>query len=82
MEEQIIQILAEINPEIISYSGNDMAMEGIIDSLTVINILTRIEDEFHIEIDVKYVIAENFANKEAIIRMVRHVLGEKKENKE
>ena len=53
-----------------------MMEDGIIDSFTVINVVSDLEDEFDIEIDAKYVIAENFRNKEAIIALVQKLLEE------
>ena len=53
-----------------------MMEDGIIDSFTVINVISDIEDEFDIEIDAKYVVAENFKNKEAIIALVQKLLEE------
>lgn len=76
MEEKILEILEDINEDIISYDGNDMYGEGVITSVEVLDIVSDIEDEFDIEIDAKYVVAENFANKEAIIALVKKIAGE------
>ena len=76
MEEKILEILEDINEDIISYEGDDMYTEGVITSVEVLDIVSDIEDEFDIEIDAKYVIAENFANKEAIIALVKQIAGE------
>ena len=73
MEEKILEILEDINEDIISYDGDDMYGEGVITSVEVLDIVSDIEDEFDIEIDAKYVIAENFANKEAIISLVKKI---------
>lgn len=75
MEEKILEILEEINEEIISYDGDDMYGEGVITSVEVLDIVSDIEDEFDIEIDAKFVVAENFANKEAIIALVKEIIG-------
>ena len=74
MEEIILEILEDINEEIISYDGDDMYGEGVITSVEVLDIVSNIEDEFDIEIDAKYVISENFANKEAIIELVKRIM--------
>ena len=75
MEEKILEILEEINEDIISYDGDDMYGEGVITSVEVLDIVSDIEDEFDIEIDAKFVVAENFANKEAIIALVKEIIG-------
>lgn len=74
MEEKILEILEDVNEDILDYDGNDMYGEGVITSVEVLDIVSNIEDEFDIEIDAKYVIAENFANKEAIIALVKMII--------
>ena len=76
MEEKVLEILEEYCEEAISYTGDNMMEEGIIDSFTVINIVSELEDVFEIEVDAKYVVAENFRNKEAIIDLVRRLTEE------
>lgn len=76
MEEKILEILEEHCEEALDYDGDSMMEDGVIDSFTVINVVSDLEDEFDIEIDAKYVIAENFRNKEAIIELVRKLLEE------
>lgn len=74
MEEQVLEILEEYCEEALDYTGDNMMEEGVIDSFTVINIVSELEDAFDIEIDAKYVVAENFRNKEAIIELVRQLV--------
>ena len=76
MEEKILEILEEHCEEALDYDGDSMMEDGVIDSLTVINLVSDLEDEFDIEIDAKYVIADNFRNKEAIIALVKKLLEE------
>lgn len=76
MEEKILEILEEHCEEALDYDGESMMEDGIIDSFTVINLISDLEDEFDIEIDAKYVVAENFKNKEAIIALVQKLLEE------
>lgn len=74
MEEKVLEILEEYCEEALDYEGENMMEEGVIDSFTVINIVSELEDVFDIEIDAKYVVAENFRNKEAIIDLVKRLL--------
>ena len=76
MQERILEILSEYCEEALTYNGDSMMEDGIIDSFTVINVVSDLEDEFDIEIDAKYVIAENFRNKEAFIALVQKLLEE------
>lgn len=74
MEDKVLEILEEYCEEALTYEGDNMMEEGIIDSFTVINIVSELEDVFDIEVDAKYVVAENFSNKEAIIELVRRLV--------
>ncbi len=76
MEERVLEVLEEYCGEALDYEGDNMMEEGVIDSFTVINIVSELEDVFDIEIDAKYVVAENFRNKEAIIELVRRLTEE------
>ena len=76
MEEKVLEILEEYCEEAIDYTGDNMMEEGVIDSFTVINIVSELEDAFDIEVDAKHVVADNFRNKEAIIDLVKRLLEE------
>lgn len=76
MKEKVWEILEEYCEEALTYRGDNMMEEGVIDSFTVINIVSELEDAFDIEIDAKYVVAENFRNKEAILALVESILEE------
>lgn len=78
MEELILKIIEDHCDEAIYYDGDNMVEDGVVDSFTVLAIVSDLEEKLNIEIDAKYVIAENFKNKEAIIAMVKKVLKEGK----
>lgn len=77
MEERVLKILEEQCEEALDYDGENMMEDGVMDSFTVLDIVNGLEEEFDIEIDADYVIAENFRNKEAIIALVKKVLKER-----
>lgn len=74
MEEKIIKILEEYCEEALDYDGDNMMEDGIVDSFTVVNIVGELEDVFDVEIDAKYVIAENFRNIKTIIELMQMLL--------
>ena len=76
MEEKIRRIIEQIDPEILNYKGSNMMEDGTVDSFEVIEIVAALEEEFDLEIDASFVVAENFADVDAIIRMMRKVRGE------
>lgn len=75
MEDRIIKVIEEINPEILSYEGDNMMEDGTVDSFEIIDIVVALEEEFGIEIDAALVVAENFANKDTIIKMMQNIIG-------
>ena len=75
MEERVLKILGELNEDIPTYDGDNLFDAGLLDSLQAVDLVGELEDEFDIEIDAKYVVEENFKTKEAIIALVRTVLG-------
>lgn len=70
MEKKLIKILADVNEDILNYNGDNMLADGIIDSFTMVEIISEIEDEFDIEFDVEEVVSENFATKDIIMSFV------------
>lgn len=74
MEEKILRILEEVNDEILAYDGSNMVADGIISSFEIVEIISNIEEEFDIEISGKNLVAVNFANKDAIIEMVKRIM--------
>lgn len=75
MEEKILEILGRIDEGIISFEGDDLLEAGVLDSFQIIELVESLEDAFDMEIDAEYVVAENFATKEAIIEMMRRLLA-------
>ena len=75
MEEKILEILAGIDEGILSFEGDDLLEAGLLDSFQIIELVEMLEDAFDMEIDAEYVVAENFATKEAIIEMMQRLLA-------
>ena len=75
MEERVLNTLEAIEPDIISYEGENMIADGIIDSFVIIDIVSELEDEFNLEIDAELVTIENFNNKDSIIRLIKKLIG-------
>ena len=44
MQEKILEILSEHCEEALTYNGDSMMEDGIIDSFTVINVVSDLED--------------------------------------
>lgn len=74
MEEKILKILGDINGQLLSYTGNNMLKDGLLDSFELIDMIGELEDEFDIEIDAAYVVEEYVGNKDRIIALIKMLL--------
>jgi acyl carrier protein len=70
MKEKVLDILRNYNEDIVTFDGENLFDVGILDSLQAVDLVAELEDGLDIDIDAKYVVEENFKNKEAIIAMV------------
>ena len=75
MEKKILDILAGVNDELLTYTGSNMVDDELIDSFELISIISALEDEFDIEIDAEDVTEENFGNKDRIIALIKERTG-------
>ena len=76
MEETVLKILMELNEEILTYKGDNLYRDGLLDSFQVIDLSAELEEKLGIEIDPEMVILENFANKDAILGFVKKTMEE------
>ena len=74
MNEKIMEILKEINEEILTYTGNNMLEDGLVNSFSFISLVSDIEDEFDIEIDESLMEKEYFGNMDRIISTVKSLV--------
>lgn len=74
MKQKILDVIAEVNKDIISYNGDNLFDAGILDSLQVVNLIAELEDALDIDIDAAYVVEDNFKTKEAIIAMIEMII--------
>lgn len=71
MKEKILEVLAKVNEDIVSYDGDNLFEAGILDSLQVVELVGALEEAFDIEIDAKDVVVEHFKTKEAIMDLMQ-----------
>ena len=74
MEEKVLEVLAEVNEDIVSYNGDNLFDAGILDSIQAVDLVAELEDALDIDIDAKYVVEDNFKTKEAIIAMIKKIM--------
>ncbi len=75
IETKVLEILREVSEELVTYEGDNMLKDGLINSLGFVNLLPDLEDEFDIEIDPGLLDAEHFGNKNKIIETIKLLLA-------
>lgn len=74
--EELLEILNEIDPDI-DYETADRLIDGkMLDSFSIITLVSEISDAFDIEISPKYLVPENFNSAEAMMRMIQKIQDE------
>ena len=71
--EELLEILNDINPDI-DYEKETNLIDGrVLDSLSIITLITRICDEFDIESGPKWMRNENFNSVKAMWNMIQAI---------
>ncbi len=74
--EQLMEILMEINPDI-DYKNEKELIDGkVLDSFSIVNLVSQISETFDIEISPKYLIPEYFNSVDAMWKMIQTILDE------
>ena len=71
MKEELMNILNDIDDEILKYDGSNMLDDGIIDSFTIMEIVTEIEDHFNVKIAPADVTEAHFKTVDAIMDFIK-----------
>lgn len=76
MRKQVLEILNVAAPSIDFESSNTLADDGIIDSLTVVNLIAELSIEFGISVPFEEISAENFNSVDSITALVERLMKE------
>ena len=74
--EELLNILQEINPDIDYENATNLVDGKLLDSLSIITLITEICDTFDIEISPKWMRNENFNTVEAMWNMIQTIQDE------
>lgn len=74
--EELRELLEEIRPDIDFVKEKKLIDDGILDSIDIIGIVTEINDHFDVEINVQYLLPENFNSMEAIYALIQKLQEE------
>lgn len=74
--DKLKEILESIRPDLDFDVEKSLIDDGVLDSIDIISIVTELNDEYDIEINVQYLLPENFNSIEAIYELVQKLLEE------
>jgi len=72
--ERIIALIGEISPYEDIGEDTQLIESGIIDSLSLVILISLLEEEFDVEINEEEFVAVNFASVSAIERLIRKIV--------
>ena len=71
--EQLLEILEDLVPGE-NFEGRTVLVDdGVLDSFTILNLISEISDEFGVDIPVSEVVPENFDSVETIMALIEKV---------
>lgn len=73
MEKEVLELLSEAFPTIDFTASEEMVDEGILESLTLVEMISCLSMEFDIMIPYDEIIPENFNSVAAIVAMVERL---------
>ena len=76
MEERIIELLEDLNPEVDYATCTTLIDDRYLDSLSMVSLIADLEDTFDIGIPAVEVVVENFNSVEAIAALVERLREE------
>lgn len=74
--EQLMEILMEINPDIDYKNENNLIDGKVLDSFSIVNLVSQISETFDIEISPKYLVPKYFNSVDAMWEMIQTILNE------
>ena len=74
--EKLIEILEELNPDVDYENCEDLVDGRHLDSLTILSLISEIEDEFDVEIPTVEIIPANFNSAKSIMALIEKLQEE------
>ena len=71
--DELMEILMEIDPDV-DYENETQLIDGkVLDSFSIVSLISEISDAFGIEISPKYLVPENFNSVQAMWAMIQKI---------
>lgn len=74
--EQLLEILEDIQPGVDYENCTTLIDDEILDSFSILSLVSEIEDAFEIEVEPVELVAENFNSAESLWKMICRLRGE------
>ncbi|MBQ4473794.1 MAG: acyl carrier protein [Lachnospiraceae bacterium] len=71
--EEILAMLSELNSSVDFAAAENIMSSRLLDSIDIIELVSKLEDAFDIEIGMEYMDKENFESAQAIWEMVQEI---------
>ncbi len=71
MKDKVLEILTEIQPDFDFKQNINFIEEGMLDSFDIVNLVTKLDEEFGISIDGMDIIPENFYSVDSIVNLLK-----------
>ncbi len=68
--EKLLEILAELHPEVDFANTADLIDDGILDSLDIVSLVAAIDTEFGVTIPAEEIVPENFNSADALFALI------------
>ncbi|MBP1532662.1 MAG: acyl carrier protein [Ruminococcus sp.] len=76
MKEQLMGVLEEIRPDVDFENEKQLITDGVLDSFDIVSLVTALNDEFDIEIEVGNLVPDNFNSIEGMIALIEKLQDE------
>ena len=74
MKQKILGLMQKINEEIPDDPKFDLLAGGILDSYDMVNAVSKLEEEFDIEMEPNDIVSDNFRSIDSMYRLVQNYL--------
>lgn len=75
MKEQILALLEEVLPQIDFTSSDSLVDDGILDSISIVTMVSELSMEFGVTFDLNELTPENLNSLDAIVATVQNLQG-------
>lgn len=70
MNEQLLDILTSLHPDVDFETCNTLIDDGVLDSFDIVTLITEITEQFDVEISAEDIVPENFNSMKALSALI------------